>query len=91
MQPWKMKTQRVACIWQNRNDTIWNNHSNTALQIRQQAFHAWQQWFNAQKLHNCVVQQPADQQSVRWVQPPVGWIKCNVDTGFFQDISTTDQ
>ncbi|PNY13385.1 ribonuclease H [Trifolium pratense] len=71
----------IWCIWQNRNDMIWNNHSNTALQVGQQAFHAWQQWFDAQKLHNRVVQQPAEQQSVRWLQPPVGWIKCNIDAG----------
>ncbi|GAU22732.1 hypothetical protein TSUD_138570 [Trifolium subterraneum] len=79
----------IWCIWQNRNNTIWNNNSNSALQVGQQAFQAWQQWFDAQKLHNRGVQQPAEQQNVRWVQPPVGWIKCNVDAGFFQAINTT--
>ncbi|XP_045802481.1 uncharacterized protein LOC123896083 [Trifolium pratense] len=32
------------CIWQNRNDMVWNNHTIDAYQLGQQAFSMWKDW-----------------------------------------------
>jgi ribonuclease HI len=83
-------------IWQNRNDMVWNSHSNTASTVGQQAITAWQAWNTAnQQLHHRQMQQTRVQQnrvdsSVTWTKPPLGWLKCNVDAGFsFADGVTT--
>ncbi|GAU35307.1 hypothetical protein TSUD_389320 [Trifolium subterraneum] len=57
------------CIWQNRNDKLWNDNVQTPRQIGRYAFDAWNDWTTEADL-------------VRWEKPALGWVKCNVDVAF---------
>ncbi|PNY07456.1 hypothetical protein L195_g003952 [Trifolium pratense] len=40
----------IWCLWQNRNDKVWNDHAINALQIGQQSFNSWQAWLEAREM-----------------------------------------
>jgi ribonuclease HI len=80
-------------IWNNRNNMVWNDTGLSPQQIGAQAFVYWQQW----AMINGILteqQQPAGQvgaasSSVQWIQPPVGFFKCNVDASFYNTAGAT--
>ncbi|MCI07057.1 hypothetical protein A2U01_0028120 [Trifolium medium] len=60
------------CIWQNRNDWIWNAHKRDATQLGQQAYVMWQEWYSVHnRLHNSNVI-PSVQRNVSWEKPSQG-------------------
>ncbi|MCI07110.1 putative reverse transcriptase, partial [Trifolium medium] len=64
------------CIWQNRNDTMWNNVRQTSSQIGKWSFEVWQDWYAANQ--NCETDDSprAVQAGVCWEKPHEGWLKC---------------
>lgn len=48
-------------------------------------FNLWHQWFkiNTQQYQR-QISQPHSTSSPRWEKPREGWLKCNIDTGFFE-------
>jgi ribonuclease HI len=91
----KIIAGRVAalmwCVRQNSNAKVWSNTQLSAEQVGNQAFQLWKNWFDAQQV--CIqAQQPRTVQHVAsWTKPRDGWLKVNVDAGFFkhQGITTT--
>jgi hypothetical protein len=83
-------------IWQNRNNKVWNDSILSAQQIGVQALTYWNQWATINGLIQ-EQQQPALQptaaaatnNSVQWIQPPFGFLKCNVDASFFNTAGAT--
>jgi hypothetical protein len=39
----------ICCIWHNRNDKVWNNHSVDATQLGHHAFNSWNDWYDVHK------------------------------------------
>ncbi|GAU23341.1 hypothetical protein TSUD_237950 [Trifolium subterraneum] len=80
------KVGRVAmllwCIWQNRNDKLWNDNVQTPRQIGRYAFDAWNDWYSVHKLQSNGDSRTAEADLVRWKKPTLGWVKCNVDVAF---------
>jgi ribonuclease HI len=72
------------CIWQNRNDTVWNSNTTPANHLGQNALHLWLSWQAAQHFSSRgnEQQQAASFGSIAWEKPPPGWFKCNVDAAF---------
>ncbi|XP_058746610.1 uncharacterized protein LOC131619538 [Vicia villosa] len=56
-------------IWNNRNNAIWNNESEEASKLGQQAFYRWQDWFSAQ---NGEQSGESAQPQLIWVPPDTG-------------------
>jgi hypothetical protein len=79
----------IWSIWQNRNAVVWNNSPTSPTQIGYNAFQIWQTWFDAHKDQPHVLQGRVMQNESSWTQPQDGWIKCNVDAGFFEDREIT--
>ncbi|MCI29932.1 pentatricopeptide repeat-containing protein, partial [Trifolium medium] len=79
----------IWAIWQNRNATVWDNSRNSPEQVGGHAFQLWQNWFEAQKFRTQTQQQQTVQHSAQWTKPHEGWIKINVDAGFFEQQTTT--
>ncbi|GAU12533.1 hypothetical protein TSUD_182470 [Trifolium subterraneum] len=40
------------CIWQNRNDKLWNDNVQTPRQIERYVFDAWNDWYSVHKLQS---------------------------------------
>ncbi|GAU46064.1 hypothetical protein TSUD_401430 [Trifolium subterraneum] len=70
------------CIWQNRNDKLWNDNVQTPRQIGRYAFDAWSDWYPVHKLHSNNESRTTEAGLVRWEKPALGWVKCNVDVAF---------
>jgi len=72
----------IWSLWYNRNNIIWNNKRSTPSQVNMMANSLWDDW----RLANCISENSLDNHShnpiQRWVKPPEGWLKCNVDAGF---------
>jgi limonene-1,2-epoxide hydrolase len=79
----------VWCIWQNRNDMVWNNHTLDAYQLGHRAFIMWRDWFDAQQSKQPSSNNNTLQHNSRWQKPTQGWIKCNIDAGFFMEDGIT--
>ncbi|GAU28280.1 hypothetical protein TSUD_256080 [Trifolium subterraneum] len=70
------------CIWQNRNDKLWNDNVQTPRQIERYAFDAWSDWYSVHKLRSNSESRTTEAGLVRWEKPALGWVKCNVDVAF---------
>ncbi|GAU40629.1 hypothetical protein TSUD_190060 [Trifolium subterraneum] len=70
------------CIWQNRNDKLWNGNVQTPRQIGRYAFDAWNDWYSVHKLQSNSESKTTEANLVRWEKPALGWVKCNVDVAF---------
>ncbi|GAU39232.1 hypothetical protein TSUD_396790 [Trifolium subterraneum] len=70
------------CIWQNRNDKLWNDNVQTPRQIGRYAFDAWNDWYSVHKLQSNSESRTIEADLVRWEKPALGWVKCNVDVAF---------
>ncbi|GAU43832.1 hypothetical protein TSUD_399260 [Trifolium subterraneum] len=70
------------CIWQNRNDKLWNDNVQMPRQIGRHAFDAWNDWYSVHKLHSNNVSGTTEADLVRWEKPALDWVKCNVDVAF---------
>ncbi|PNX79699.1 hypothetical protein L195_g035686, partial [Trifolium pratense] len=66
-------------IWQNRNAKVWSNTQSSPEQVGNHAFQLWKNWFDSLQIRK------------QTNQTRDGWIKINVDAGFFehQGITTT--
>ncbi|GAU22461.1 hypothetical protein TSUD_123480 [Trifolium subterraneum] len=67
------------CIWQNRNDKLWNDNVQTPRQIGRYAFDAWSDWYSVHKLQSNSESRTTEAGLVRWEKPALSWVKCNVD------------
>ncbi|MCI24520.1 polynucleotidyl transferase ribonuclease H fold, partial [Trifolium medium] len=74
------------CIWQNRNDEVWNNSQKAPDQVGRNAFDMLKEWLEVQQNASRLIAVPEE---ARWVKPHLGWIKCNVDCGFFANEGVT--
>ncbi|GAU15745.1 hypothetical protein TSUD_235580 [Trifolium subterraneum] len=70
------------CIWQNRNDKLWNDNVQMPRQIGRHAFDAWNDWYSVHKLQSNNVTGTTEADLVRWEKPALDWVKCNVDAAF---------
>ncbi|GAU18320.1 hypothetical protein TSUD_202090 [Trifolium subterraneum] len=70
------------CIWQNRNDKLWNDNVQMPRQIGRHAFDAWNDWYSVHKLQCNNVSGTTEADLVRWEKPALDWVKCNVDVAF---------
>ncbi|GAU20296.1 hypothetical protein TSUD_337770 [Trifolium subterraneum] len=70
------------CIWQNRNDKLWNDNVQMPRQIERHAFDAWNDWYSVHKLQSNNVSGTTEADVVRWEKPALDWVKCNVDVAF---------
>ncbi|GAU47873.1 hypothetical protein TSUD_404450, partial [Trifolium subterraneum] len=70
------------CIWQNRNDKLWNDNVQMPRQIGRHAFDAWNDWYSVHKLQSNNVSGTTEVDLVRWEKPALDWVKCNVDVAF---------
>ncbi|GAU26741.1 hypothetical protein TSUD_317390 [Trifolium subterraneum] len=70
------------CIWQNRNDKLWNDNVHMPRQIGRHAFDAWNDWYSIHKLQSNNVSSTTEADLVRWEKPALDWVKCNVDVAF---------
>ncbi|GAU51576.1 hypothetical protein TSUD_414250 [Trifolium subterraneum] len=70
------------CIWQNRNDKLWNDNVQMPRQIGKHAFDAWNDWYSVHKLQSNNVRGTTEADVVRWEKPTLDWVKCNVDVAF---------
>jgi ribonuclease HI len=81
--------------WQNRNNKVWNNDSLHARQIGDHAARFWCEWAatrgllhdHEQPLSSAAA--PAEQHATTWQQPPLGYLKCNVDASFYNLAGST--
>jgi hypothetical protein len=78
------------CIWQNRNNFVWNNNKMSAQQIGMQADHMWHEWAMAQGLldeqqQEVQLLQVDSLELQQWQPPPLSYVKCNVDASFFNN------
>ncbi|XP_024039551.1 uncharacterized protein LOC112098152 [Citrus clementina] len=72
-------------LWFNRNDKVWNDHCRRAQRLVNAAGHCLFQWQEAKRRTFTVVEDvQLGHGSVCWGQPPMGWLKCNVDAGVFR-------
>ncbi|GAU28887.1 hypothetical protein TSUD_293390 [Trifolium subterraneum] len=70
------------CIWQNRNDKLWNDNVQMPRQIGRHAFDAWNDWYSVHKLQSNNVSRTTEADVVRWEKSSLDWVKCNVDVAF---------
>ncbi|GAU19620.1 hypothetical protein TSUD_383140, partial [Trifolium subterraneum] len=70
------------CIWDNRNDKLWNDNVQLPRQIGRHAFDAWNDWYSVHKLQSNNVSGTTEADLVRWEKPALDWVKCNVDVAF---------
>ncbi|CAJ2629979.1 unnamed protein product [Trifolium pratense] len=73
------------CIWNNRNNWVWNGLKDTAKSIAMRAVHMTQEWQavnDVQQQQTRIISAPVHALQ-RWQQPRIGWWKCNVDASFF--------
>ncbi|GAU13396.1 hypothetical protein TSUD_126920 [Trifolium subterraneum] len=70
------------CIWQNRNDKLWNDNVQMPCQIGRHAFDAWNDWYSVHKLQSNNVSGTTEADLVWWEKPALDWVKCNVDVAF---------
>ncbi|GAU37390.1 hypothetical protein TSUD_22640 [Trifolium subterraneum] len=75
-------TMLLWCIWQNRNDKLWNDNVQMPRQIGRHAFDAWNDWYSVHKLQSNNVCGTTEADVVRWEKPALDWVKCNVDVAF---------
>jgi hypothetical protein len=75
------------CLWNNRNQWIWNNERKDEIQLGAQASHMWNEWYSAQSLNNNIATDEQVQQQVSWSPPRQwqGWLNCNVDAGLHNE------
>ncbi|CAJ2643505.1 unnamed protein product [Trifolium pratense] len=77
------------CVWNNRNNLVWNNKRLNARQVGMQALHYWNEWKAENSTRNQQQNQQATQTAEQW-QPPVhNRLKCNVDASFFNNVGAT--
>jgi ribonuclease HI len=79
----------VWIIWNNRNNIVWNEASESGRNLGIKSWHLWEEWnsVNQQQHSRRVMDQ--QQHSLSWHKPPMGWQKCNVDAGFHQSLNKT--
>ncbi|GAU29636.1 hypothetical protein TSUD_164860 [Trifolium subterraneum] len=82
-------TMLLWCIWQNRNDKLWNDNVQTPRQIGRYVFDAWNDWYSVHKLQSNSESRTTEADLVRWKKPALGWVKCNVDVAFVPDSGRT--
>jgi hypothetical protein len=76
-------------LWSNWNNSAWNNMKESGQILGAKAMFLWQEWHAAQLISTGPVQTEAHQQQLHWQKPPFGWVICNVDAGFHNNISLT--
>jgi hypothetical protein len=79
--------------WQNRNNKVWKDDSLQARQIGNQAVKFWHEWASINGLlhdrDQPVLNATATQATAGWQQPPLGYLKCNVDASFYNLAGST--
>lgn len=70
------------CIWQNRNEVVWQGRSKQAIDIHRSARLLCSQWSSADStiVNHSSIYLP---DSRRWQKPPQHVLKCNVDAAVF--------
>ncbi|PNY07840.1 ribonuclease H [Trifolium pratense] len=76
-------------LWNNRNDKVWNNSKEPGRSLGIKATQLWHEWFSVQNMQQQNPIPIEQQQSSIWQKPPMGWYKCNVDAGFYNELNKT--
>ncbi|XP_045831371.1 uncharacterized protein LOC123922718 [Trifolium pratense] len=79
----------IWCVWHNRNAKVWRNTQLSSEQVGNQAFQLWKNWFHAQQIRRKTQKTRTVQHSAIWEKPHDGWLKINVDAGFFEHQGAT--
>ncbi|PNX56702.1 hypothetical protein L195_g058337, partial [Trifolium pratense] len=68
----------VWVLWNNRNNSVWNNSKEPVRSLGFKSRQLWSEWYALQQVQQ---NQHIDtqQQTISWQKPPVNWYKCNVD------------
>ncbi|XP_073152648.1 uncharacterized protein [Henckelia pumila] len=75
------------CVWQNRNDVVWNSRCKIATVVFQSALDIQSQWIKAKQDsagHSLVKTQLG---FPSWKRPPENVLKCNVEAAVFESSS----
>ncbi|XP_058745921.1 uncharacterized protein LOC131618776 [Vicia villosa] len=81
-------TVLLDTFWRSRNNVVWEDTRDDALNIGLQAYHNWYDWFLARDDHNPVV---VNNHSACWIPPSGNQLKCNFDAGFNNVCGTTNR
>ncbi|CAJ2647461.1 unnamed protein product [Trifolium pratense] len=76
-------------LWNNRNDKVWNNSKEPGRSLGIKATQLWHEWFSVQNMQQQNPIPIEQQQSSIWQKPPMGWYKCNIDAGFYNELNKT--
>ncbi|PNY00942.1 cytochrome p450 [Trifolium pratense] len=79
----------IWVLWNNRNNIVWNETSESGRTLGLKARHMWEDWFAVQQVHHGGAQHDQQQQHLRRQKPNYGWYKCNVDAGFHKELNKT--
>jgi ribonuclease HI len=75
-------------LWSNRNSKVWEELSEPGRTLGYKTRQLWDDWAAVQQLQQGVTR-PGQQQPSRWEKPMIGWLKCNVDAAFHQNMNKT--
>ncbi|GAU14523.1 hypothetical protein TSUD_250650 [Trifolium subterraneum] len=76
-------------LWNNRNNSVWNDSKEPGRNLGFKARMQWEEWFTVNKFQQQHIIDEQVQQVQTWQKPPVGWYKCNVDAGFHKELNKT--
>jgi ribonuclease HI len=79
----------VWVLWNNRNNSIWNNTKEQGRSLGYKAKHLWEEWYSVQQVQSGQHAPVQQQHPLRWQKPPYGWYKCNIDAAFHSEQQRT--
>jgi ribonuclease HI len=79
----------IWVLWNNRNNSIWNNTKEQGRSLGYKAKHMWEEWHSVQHLQSGRHVPVQQQHVLRWQKPSDGWLKCNVDAAFHSEQNRT--
>ncbi|XP_073137573.1 uncharacterized protein [Henckelia pumila] len=66
----ELATAILWCLWQNRNDVVWNGKCKSATAIFDSAQTLYSQWKMTRKLHSPQINTEQQTMQERWIKPP---------------------
>ncbi|GAU24016.1 hypothetical protein TSUD_328180 [Trifolium subterraneum] len=79
----------IWVIWNNRNNSLWNDSKEPGRSLGIKARLLWEEWNSVHQLQQ-QQQTTSQQQHIQsWQKPPVDWYTCNVDAGFNRNSNKT--
>lgn len=76
-------------LWRKRNIKVWEEALEEANVVLARACHTLQDWKKAKEAYSRETNSQHSQDLLVWRKPPLGFLKCNVDAGFHNDLNVT--